>query len=153
MSHERKIPELKLDDLNNISLKLEGPAQFDVLTVFIKDPENPDIYWFRKLGIKPGSADLGDNKAVEYFDVILYPMGEYDRRPIRKQHLFQVRDIMSKQEKMLGAAADPKLKAMQGVVGIADYTDRKDLTMEKMIQLVEYKFGLLRREFPRDKRN
>mgnify|MGYP001602361511 CR=1 FL=1 len=46
------------DDFNRLQLELTGPPLFEYLAVFIKDPRNPNQYWFRRINVKPGALEM-----------------------------------------------------------------------------------------------
>ncbi len=142
------IPELDAKETKNISLTLFGLPTLDYLCVFIRDPNNPDIYRFRKFGVVPGLYSK-KNLTIPFVDIERLDMGEYDTTPVPKEQLSRAVKTIAKAEKEL-VANDPRTKSIQGVVGIAEYKGSKELSLDDLINLIGMKYHFIKNSYKKE---
>lgn len=138
-------PEVGEEDLNQLSLELEGNPEFDNLTVFIQDPQDKSRYWFRKIGIVPGVTKIGDNE-VPYVDLKRYPLEKFESVPCPEESLQTAVQNFSEWEREL-VQNNPELGSMQATVGIARYQGGKKLSLDTILNLVALKYNQIRQDY------
>jgi len=136
-----EVPILE-DELAYLSLDLSGNPSFDHLAVFIRDPENPEQYWFRKLYVLPQS-DL-ESGVITYED---HPMGEFNSEPCPEEYLeIAIKQMISYQ---IEAARDQEecIRQQQAQVGVANYEGEKGVSLDRIISLTAAKYNVLRQNW------
>ncbi len=128
------------DEIDKLQLDLKGNPVFDHLAVFIKDPANPEQYWFRKLyaPIQPDTDDF------IYED---HPMDDFNSIPCGKQDLeFAVRSMIGYQ---IDASRSPSeaVRKQQAQVGVAEYIGEDTPLLDRVIPLTVAKYNNVRQEW------
>ncbi len=147
IAQARHRPELGMiaeddQDLASLNLELKGPAEFNNLVVFIEDPRNPNLYWFRKVGIERGAMKPeGMEREVPYVDLKRYDMGDFESNPCQASLLDNAIANMTTMERELAKHEDPKMRAMQGVVGVARYSGANKPSLEQILTLTAVKYS------------
>ena len=126
------------DGVDRINLELQGNPDFDDLAVFIRDPANPQQYWFRQLHI-PIPSDSND---ITYRDL---PMGAFNQIPCPVEHLGKAVNKMVRIQIELQEHPDDTGKVHQAQVGVAEYTG-DGFPLYMIIPLVAEKYNRMRQE-------
>ncbi len=165
MSEEDKI-ELQNEDLSQLELQLDVPPILDYLAVFVRDPENSEQYWLRKIHIDNGSKERY-SRTNPLLRLILKYMPWYkeeqpeevkgqsrveiqvldlsiNNRPCPKSKLDSERLYINKQEQILRVHSNPEMRELHAVVGVAEYLGSNTLTLDDVINLAGMKYHHMR---------
>ena len=141
MSPERRVPHVEQQDLDSLSLDLQGSPVQDRLAVFIQDPADPQVYRYRKVSVGRKKQAM---RGVDYVDIGVYDMGELDQKPVPAEHLAHVVAIIWREEIALGSDSDPSTRSMVAAVGIAEYRGRRRYTIDELATLAGVKYAQMR---------
>jgi hypothetical protein len=135
-------------DVDFINLELRGEPIWSWLSVFIKDPEEPTKYSFRRLNVITRKPEGG----YPIVDVNHMDMGNFTHNHCPQDTLEKaVRDIIEYETEWSTALdTDPSLRDSpntRAVVGVAEYTGFKEMSLDEIIYLVGVRYSQMQEEF------
>lgn len=145
---ERSIQEI--EDLTQTELRLHEPIvpAYKLLTVFIRDPQDPQLYCCRiisvvscKLNLK---FDSSGNSSIYNFDIKIQKQGakKLDNLLYLESEVGDVITQMIKRESSF--EKNYKIDKLQANIGIAEYKGTKSFSLDDITLFVGIKYYLLR---------
>lgn len=133
----KKFAFINAKRLKELELELHTHADSDALTVFIKDPNNPEQYWYRTLEVKSNNGHSESND----FNVVVKSMHEFDSIPCPENHLkIALRHAKSYRE-------DAFKDGVGFALGVASYNGEEQFSLEQIINLVGAKYIRMRQAY------
>lgn len=117
-------------NVDSVNLELLTSLQPGRLSVFVRDPESPQQYWFRRLEIEEDGG---------YINVKSQNLGEFTSIPCPINHLqIAVRNMIGYEEE-IGTRKEPGLD-IKAAVGTAEYRGTHKVSFDHLINLVAAKY-------------
>lgn len=143
-SREKEISHVENEDIRAIDLQLCSPPIMDHLVVFIRDPQNHNLYWHRKIAVSAGSVEGKGGKKLEYVDVKIYDFEKMDQIPCPEEHLDIAVQRMVEAERALSHKYRLEIRRMQAVVGVSRYNGKNRQTLTDLVRLTGLKYHKMR---------
>lgn len=129
-------------DLDKIELTLKGKAERDYLAVFIRDPQNPGLFWYRRIEVRSGPRRSG----IDYFDMEELDMKRFNTIPVPVSQIEIAVNNIVRCEAMAGEDSDPNIRAVQAVVGKAIYKGEDAPSIHEILRMTAAKYHFMRRD-------
>jgi len=167
MASENTI-DLPSEDLSQLELELDGPPVLDYLTVFVRDPENPDQYWLRKMEVKGDSQSESRVKNTLKWIVEHTPWAKkehsqedhsqwrtyanvldmgFNDRPCPESAIDRERAFINNEEETLRNHPDGKMRELHSVVGVARYLGDSKLALDDVLNLVGMRYHQMKASY------
>ncbi len=144
VSKEGEIPYIENEDVQALDLELCSPPVLDHLVVFIRDPQNHSLYWYRKIAVSTDSVESKEGKKLEYVDTNIYDFEQMDQIPCPEEYLDKAVQRMVEAERGLSHAAKPEIRRMRAVVGVSRYNGNNRQTLTDLVILTAIKYHQMR---------
>lgn len=137
-----------IGSLNDVNLVLFGEPDTAYLSVFLKDPQSPGTYRFRKMHLVEGVFADGEvlktvGNALQYLDIETMRITEFIDRNFSAAELSIALRVVKAGEDMVGKDPDPAISRMKAVVGTAEYRGRERMGVEGLASLAALKYYAL----------
>lgn len=134
MAIENKIEiTFNAEDLDKLVLELHGQPIYERLQVYIRDPINPVLYWYRSINIKNSKLENGVLKFERYGEGSILEKLTYTESKLQNKIQQGRRD-------------NPET-----VVGIARYNGTNQLSLNQILGMAALKYYQIRAGYPKGK--
>lgn len=138
-----RYPKVEIAHVDALMFEMADPYFRDRLVVFIQDPQNPNIYWHRRIG-EFKSHRVSERRGQGRGSYQLYPIEPHDRIPVTEKTLpGAVQGVLDGEDQMSNHP-DPKVRKFTASVAIAKYGGSNVLSLEQILDLVAFRYVRLR---------
>lgn len=142
MSPER-YPSVEMSDVDALTLELIDSYLLDRLVVFIQDPQNPNLFWHRRIGeFKSQRISRVKGRGIGSYQI--YDIEPYDSTPLTLEMLPQVVQNVIVAEDQASDHPDPRVREARASVAIAKYGGSNALSLEGILDLVAFRYVRMR---------